>query len=524
MAHQSFNGPSSHVTQNWEVKKPTAEGRGGVVVTQAGAASTAGVEILEAGGTAADAAVAAALTLAVIEPWNSGLGGIGYGVVRDAEGHMRSLNFGAVAPHGATVADYPLTGEESGEIFGWPKVEEDRNVHGPFSFCVPSAVAGLGTLHDTYGRLSWQRVVEPALNHARVGMAKDWFSTVKISQMGHILQKYPDTARIYLPNNLPPVAGEKGNPLHLKQGNLEHSLELLANEGWRSFYEGDLAERILRDFATVGSPIDRSDLLATEAVWEDIAPVSWGGHKIYLPSDETAAGVLRQVLDVLEPPKTRDASWFKDLSAALMSGARGRIDGTQTTERESCTTHLNVVDSQGMTISFTTTLLGLMGSGVVLPETGVLMNNGMMWFDPRQGRPNSIRPNVRPQSNMLPMIAETRDQRVVALGASGGRRIISAVINCLADVAELRMSPHESAHSPRIDVSSSNEIIVDRRMSESVIEALSKVGKVTVSEHAAAPLNFGCPSVLEISEGVAIGQPDVMTPWSAASAVQESPG
>ncbi|AWC25826.1 Acylase ACY 1 (plasmid) [Aminobacter sp. MSH1] len=515
-------GPSQHLTQNWNVTKPSASGSKGVVVSQSREASLAGCAMLEMGGSAADAVVAAALVLAVVEPWNSGLGGIGYAVIREPDDAAWSLDFGPVAPAAVDIADYPLSGGSSPEIFGWPKVKGDRNVHGPLSFCVPKAVAGLGRLHDRFGRLPWAEVVVPAVACAKRGMPKDWFSTVKIAQMGHLLRQYEEAARIYLPNGLPPVGAEKGNPSFLPQGALSSTLEMLARDGWRSFYEGELASLLVDDMAAVGSRLSSADLQAADASFDAAEHMDWGGHRLFLPSSDCGGGMLREVLPELTVPSARNAEWFSDLAGVLTRASRRRIEGIKAeNERQTCTTHLNVCDSDGLTIAFTTSLLGLMGSAVVLPKTGVLMNNGMMWFDPVPGKPNSIGAGVRPQSNMLPVICRTAAGDILSLGASGGRRILPAVLSHLADLAVFFFTPEEAAHLPRIDVSATEQIVVDRRIAEDVKRRLAEVNNVTLCEHAAAPLNFGCPSVLKITNHVATGQPDVMTPWSAACAARD---
>ncbi|HAR53319.1 gamma-glutamyltransferase [Roseovarius nubinhibens] len=519
----SVLGPSPHLTQNWEVTKAAAEGRRGVVVTQARDASNVGAEILSEGGSAADAAVGAALALAVVEPWNSGLGGVGFGVLRDPNGGRWALDFGPVSPRHVAPEYYPLTGDNSAEIFGWPKVEGDVNVHGPLSFCSPAAVAGLGTLHDRFGKLPWSRVVEPAIDLARRGMARDWFSTAKIAQMMHLLRLYPETAKIYLPEGLLPVAAEKGNATFLSQGKLADTLALLARDGWKSFYNGEAADLLAADLRECGALLTDGDLRDVRATLTPARVMRWHGLDLALPPEGCGVDVLLDTLKRLERPTERNVDWYVALSGALLQAYRTRIaeekDNAAEPPRETCTTHLSACDGDGMMVSLTTTLLGLMGSAVALPRTGVLMNNGMMWFDPRPGRENSIAPSTRPKSNMLPLLCETETGARFALGASGGRRIVSAVLNAMADVGLFGMAPAVSAHAPRIDVSGPDMIVADRRFDPEIAQALSAVGPVTLCEHAAAPLNFGCPSILMSKDGLSVGQPDVMTPWSTAIAV-----
>src|ERR1700735_1359940 len=129
--------------QNWIVRKPVAVSRGGVVAAQNGVAARVGAEILAAGGSAVDAAVATAFALAVREPWNSGLGGIGFMVVHPpGGGRAEVVDFGPVAPASLDPTAYGLTEETRTELFTWARVEDDRNAHGPLSVAIPSAVQG----------------------------------------------------------------------------------------------------------------------------------------------------------------------------------------------------------------------------------------------------------------------------------------------------------------------------------------------------------------------------------------------
>src|SRR5947208_17067802 len=156
--------------QNWVVRKPVAASRGGVVASQNGVAATVGAEILAAGGSAVDAVVAAAFALAVREPWNSGLGGIGFMVVQPpGGGRAEVIDFGPIAPSGLDPAAYPLTGEMRTELFTWPRVEGDRNMHGPLSFAIPSAVRGYAMPVQRFGRTPSRGLVHPATGLAHRG-------------------------------------------------------------------------------------------------------------------------------------------------------------------------------------------------------------------------------------------------------------------------------------------------------------------------------------------------------------------
>src|ERR1041384_61113 len=150
--------------QNWIGRKPVAASRGGVVASQNGVAATLGPEILAGGGSGVDAVVATAFALAVREPWNSGLGGIGFMVVMPAGGSRAEVvDFGPIAPAKLAPAAYKLTGETATELFTWPRVEGDRNMHGPMSLAIPSAVKGYALAVERFGRTPWRDLVAPAV-------------------------------------------------------------------------------------------------------------------------------------------------------------------------------------------------------------------------------------------------------------------------------------------------------------------------------------------------------------------------
>ena len=206
---------------------------------------------------------------------------------------------------------------------------------------------------------------------------------------------------------------------------------------------------------------------------------------------------------------------------ALQQAYHARLEGLGDIRPpgESCTTHITAIDREGGIAALTTTLLSSFGSRYVLPRTGILMNNGMMWFDPRPGRPNSIGPGKRALSNMCPVVA-TRDGRArFGVGASGGRRILAAVVQLASFIVDFAMTPAEAAHQPRIDVSGETGIAIDRRLPELIRDRLADRPGAAVVEHTAWPALFACPNlVLRGEDGINYGVSDAMSPWSAAVA------
>ncbi len=517
--------PPPHITQHWQLRKPATRGRRGMVVSQSRDAALAGVAVLDAGGNAIDAAVATALALATLEPWNSGLGGIGFALVhRAGERRAQVVDFGPRAPAGLDPSRFRLTGQMKQDLFAWPEVEGDANIHGPLSFVIPSAPAGLACLHERWGKLPLAEVIAPALALARRGLSADWYTTLKIANSAAVLRLYPESARIYLRDGLPPVAPYKGVPGFFTLGHLPETLERLARHGLRDFYEGETASLIAADVRALGGVLAAQDLRGCQASVREADEVSWRGRTLQLAGGLTAAPTLARVLALMRdaPYGTRpDAAWYSVLVRAMQQAYAERLAGLGDTEpkaAESCTTHLTACDEAGTMVAVTTTLLSSMGSRVVLPQSGVLMNNGVMWFDPRAGQPNSMAPGKRPLTNMLPIILREGDTPVLAGGASGGRRILAAVFQVMTCVADFGLTLEEAAHHPRIDVSGPDAVSADRNLPEDVIATLRAAGPIEIVDRDVLPINFACPNVIIRRDGGCQGISDVASPWSAAVA------
>ncbi len=517
--------PAPHTTQSWRLQKPAASGTRGMVVAQSRSAAEAGVAVLDAGGNAVDAAVATALALAAVEPWNSGLGGTGQAVVhRAGEARAEVVDFGPTAPARLDPARFELTGRVASDLFGWPEVEGDINIHGPMSFVIPSAVAGYAEMHGRWGRLPLSEVAAPAVALAKRGLPQDWYTTLKIANSAAILRRYSDSARVYLRDGLPPVPPYQGGLSYFGLGRLGETLERLARAGWRDFYAGEIAASIVADVAAMGGVLSAEDLAGCRARVAPALEGAWCSRILQatgpLTAAPTALDVLRRMAGVRfgsEP----DAAWYLGLARALKAAYAERLDSLGDAESpaaESCTTHLSVCDEDGSMVAMTSTLLSSMGSRVVLPGTGILMNNGVMWFDPRPGRPNSIAPGKRPLTNMLPIILRGGEGPWMAAGASGGRRITAAVLQLTAFVAGFGMAAEAAADQPRIDVSDPHKVTADGRLGSAILHALEADGPTEIVEHCVLPINFACPNLVVREDGVRVGISDAASPWSAAVA------
>jgi gamma-glutamyltranspeptidase / glutathione hydrolase len=218
---------------------------------------------------------------------------------------------------------------------------------------------------------------------------------------------------------------------------------------------------------------------------------------------------------------TPDPAYFAGLAEALREAYADRLEHAGDAEAASptSTSHITAIDRDGGIAALTTTLLSLFGSHLVLPKSGILMNNGIMWFDPRPGHPNSMAPGKRALTNMCP-VAVARDGRPwFGLGASGGRRILAAVLQIASFVVDFGMTAEAAAHHPRIDVSGTGRLGIDRRLAPAIIERLRSEPGATLDEHTVYPARFACPNlVLRGAEGLNHGISDVMSPWSAAVA------
>lgn len=533
MAHAEPARP--YRTQNWTLTKPSARGRRGIVVSQSRDAAQAGAAILEQGGNAADAAVAACFALAAVEPWNSGLGGIGFAVVLKAgESRAQVVDFGPVAPRRADPADYPLTGAMKNDLFTWPEVVGDVNIHGPLSFCIPSSVAGYAKLKETFGTaMPVADLLGPAIALAGRGLPQDWYTTLKIASSASVLRLYEESARIYLSNGLPPVPPYQGVPGFFPLGALPATLQRLATAGLDDFYSGETARLLAQDIAAAGGVVDGEDLAACKATIREAPTIDWRGtHLVHTAGGLTAAPTLADVVaGMADAPLDEGgpgAAWFAQLSRVMRQAYRNRLEGLGAAKAgaqepgDTCTTHLTVVDGEGTLVSVTTTLLSSMGSRVVLPATGVLMNNGMMWFDPRPGSANAIAPGARPLCNMCPVIVTPKDGGWprLAAGSSGGRRILASIYQTLAWTLDFGMDVDATAHQPRIDVSGPDSTSADLRLPAEILAALEQAGPLSAVEHGVLPINFACPNFIRVDRDGAEGCSDMISPWSAAVAAR----
>ena len=498
--------PPAHAEEHWRIRKPAVDGRRGLVATQHYLASEAGADVLRRGGNAVDAAVAAGLALGAVEPWMSGIGGGGYMTIyRAAEDRVDVVEFGMRAPLRARAEDYPLAGGGTGPAtFHWPKVENDANVHGPLAVAVPGHVKGVSLALASFGKWDWRDAIEPACRLAEAGLPVDWYAAHRIASHARGLALYEETRRVYLADGLPPAAGDEDAPHRLPLGNLAATYRALQEDGPEAYYRGALAESIAEDLAAAGSRIRLDDLRAYEARIDEPLAIPYRGATAYAPGRLTAGPTLAQALaslrERLTPAGARpNEDAFAAYADALLAGYRHRLRhlGEGAPAAAGHTSHLCVADGDGNLASLTQTIMSGFGARVMLPQTGILMNNGMMWFDPRPGGPNSVAGGRRPLCNMCPTIARRTDGATFAVGACGGRRILAAVFQLASFLIDYEMSVDDAVHQPRIDVSGTDLVTIMEHMPPDIVASLRRrYAETRVRPNGVGGFAFGVPQVV----------------------------
>jgi gamma-glutamyltranspeptidase / glutathione hydrolase len=416
------------------------------------ATAEAGVEILREGGTAADAAVAAALASCVAETVMTGIAGGGHAIYYEAaNGRARLLDFFVAMP-GLGAAQRKPELRELRVRFG------NELVHyfiGIASCAVPGVPAGLDALWREYGRLPWRRVVAPALELAREGVSMPPAHAACLAMLAPLMTMR-EGAQIYSPGGRLLEAGDR-----LDQPGLARTFEVVAEEGARTFYEGTLAAELLELMEKRGGLVTRGDLAAYEARWDQPVEASYAGTRV-----RTRGGLSQLVETLGQLRPLRDASaaeralTFASVLAAPPYSGR-RYDDT---------TNLTVVDGDGNACVLTSSL-GL-GSGDFLPGYDVHLNSMLGESDLLIG---PLEPGRRMESMMAPLVAVDDDGLVVAAGAAGGTRLKPALVQVLSGVLDEGLEPQAAVDRPRLH-STGTVVHLEPGFEESAIEALVDAG------------------------------------------------
>ena len=462
-------------------------------------ASEAGAEILRRGGNAVDAAVAAALAAGVVQPSGSGLGGGGFAIVSGADG-VHVLDFRETAPAGASAAMF-----ENGV----------SSRVGGASIATPGEGPGLAMLVERWGSLTRKEIAAPALRFAR-----RWFPA-GAHLAGALDDLGPDRAPLeYLLFGRTRSGVREGDSV--RRVKLAHAIEAWADRGARDFQQGWIAEDIVEAAAAAGgiltaadlsswSPKDRTPLVGAYRGWrvETFPPPSGGpvllemlgvleGYDV-ASMDRGSAAYFHLLAETMKHAYADRARYLGDpestqiplealLSPTRSEAIRAGFDPDRTFDPEHYgmappapddhgTEHISVVAGK-MAVGLTTTINLPFGSYVVAPRSGILLNDEMDDFATTAGDgPNRIVPGARPLSSMSPTVLTSADGRTrIAVGASGGKLIISAVLQVVLDVVEFGMDPEAAVAAPRIHHAWKPNVLKVERIAPDTIAGLRAKG------------------------------------------------
>ena len=546
------------------VTKQTPLASRGMVVAEHPRGAEVGARILERGGNAVDAAVATAFAMTVVEPFMSTIAGSGVMLVHRAKrGETIAVDFNAVAPLRAHPRMYKVVGGVSDALFPWPNVEGHANVFGHRSVAVPGSVAGLALALERYGTMSLDDVLAPAIEIARDGVVPDWYLALKHAQYLEELTAFRETARVYLRHGRSIYRPPSMQPGDLvRYPDLAESLALIAKEGPDAFYRGAIAQAIEAEMVSGGGLITREDLGKYEVRVTPALTGQYRGLELAFSPGATGGTTALEMLNILAefpPAKAAQAATasvdalhvramackqafldrFEHLGdPAVVTAPRARLvsrpyaadvaaeikrrrmaparRGPGAGQAVDCTTHIGAIDRQRNMVSLTHTAVSLWGSRVVVKGTGILLNNGMIWFDPEGGRANSVAGGKRVLTNMVPALAFKRGAPYLTVGAPGGRAIVSAIPQVLAGLVDGRGSLQDAVETPRLHTEG-GDVLVSTRVGSAVLAGLARRGHAVVpKDETYSTLNFARPVAIRVTpKGLEAGVEQYGMAWAA---------
>ena len=466
----------------------------GMVVTAGEQASEAGLAMLRQGGTAVDAAVASSFAISVIRPQSTGIGGGGFFLLYLAKKKETvAIDFRERAPFAATQDMFVRDGKAVPEL--------SRN--GPLAVAVPGTVAGLVEIQKKYGTLPLIRVIAPAIRLADEGFLIYPQLAEAIQYRAKLLGDFPTTRAIYFRGDHPLGEGEL-----LVQKDLAKTLRAIARKGKNGFYKGTIAKAIVAEMEARGGLMTQKDLDQYRVIYRTPVTSTFHDAQVHAMPPPSSGGVLiTQMLNVLSgfplqeigfhTPKGihlltetlrlafRDRAQylgdpdFTDVPVTMLSSEkyateqRAKIDQAKATPsnavpatpagkiESTSTTHVSVIDKHGNAVATTQTVNLYFGSGVMVPGTGILLNNEMDDFSAQPMNPNAfgligvtdantIAPHKTPLSSMSPTIVTKNGKVILITGSPGGSRIISSTLQVLLNTLAYDMSLPEAMFAPRI--------------------------------------------------------------------------
>ena len=468
-------------------------GKGGVVSSSSAIASEVGVAIMKKGGNAVDAAIATAFAQAVTWPTGGNIGGGGFLIYHGADGEATAFDFREKAPLASTRTMYL---DADGEV------RENSNHDGLLAVGVPGTVAGMELVHQRFGTLPWEELLQPAIDLARDGMPISWHLHESFKRLKPWWDKYPSSARIFLKRD-----GSFYEPADTwKQPDLADTLVRIQKHGKDGFYKGETA-RLIADFMEKnGGIITLEDLEKYQAIEREPVRGSYRGYEIVsMPPPSSGGVVLVHMLNILEGFDLReighnsalylhlltesmrrayadranflgDPDFNEDQPVTLLTSKehaaaqRATIDMDYKSPSDPAkfaqlyeskeTTHFSVVDKDGNMVSMTYTLEHGFGSKAVVEGAGFLLNNEMGDFNARPGitledgtigtEANQIRPQQRMLSSMSPTVVAKDGVPLFATGTPGGRTIINTTLQTILNVIDHQMNIAEALSAGRI--------------------------------------------------------------------------
>ena len=506
-------------TEQWNISKNAVHSDQGVVASQNWIASSVGADSLAKGGNAIDAAVSCAFALNIVEPWMCGLGGSGYIVIWLAkEKTVKVIDFQGTLPKNILFEDYPIDPQIPETIMGFPGVKNFGNELGYRSITIPGAVSGLSAAIEKFGKLGIDSILSKTIEIAERGLPVDWYTTLQIAIEAEDLIKFKTSSNIYLPNGSPPKPEQ-----FIKLGNLSNTLKKLSEKGAREFYQGETAEKIISDLKKGGSRITLEDFSSYKPLFLEPLVTTHRGKQLYTAGENSGGKRLNEafkyVEDNLDTSIPFGAHSYLTYAKALNKAFISHRERLQKTPNHGCTSHMSAVDSEGNMVALTYTLLNRFGSKVVLPKTGILMNNSVSYFDPRPGFPTSIEGGKRiNSSNMCPTICIKDNNAQFAVGASGANHIVPCTMQISAFLLDYDFTLEKAFNLPRIDVNESDTITVDPDLGKETISNLGKHFKLEYAQNLVFPKLYSCPSgVLRDTNGINYGISDKLSPVAGAA-------
>lgn len=496
-----------------------AQARSGAVATEHPLAAAAGATMLREGGTAVDAAIAAAAAICVVHPTSCGIGGGHFAIVHTADGRDAALDAREVAPAAATLDRYLRDGV--------PDPTRTRN--GGLAVAVPAEVAGWIALHTRFGRLPLATVLAPAIRLARDGvpLSETPFLREQIAKSSKPLAADPGLAAVFLRNGSPPTADDR-----IVQRDLAATLERIGRHGLDGFLAS--ADAIARTVQERGGVLTARDVRTYRPRWLEPLTGSFHGRRVITFPVPGSGAIVLTTLGILEhddlahaEPGARAhllagalgqgladrAAWYGDVPVPVRSlldpgrlrALRDRIPSDRvaspTTDvvADAGTANVAVVDGDGNAVAITTTINTTFGSGIMVPGTGIVLNDEMDDFalpgvantyGLTGGDANGIVPGKRPQSSMSPTIVLDGNRPILAVGASGGPLIISSVVQTILGVVVDGKDLREAVAAPRLhDPGRPPKLAVEPTFPASTRATLTKIGHEIVEIPAIAAVS-----------------------------------